>query len=150
MGSNVPIPMEIGSTWGEWTVLRLSHRHPVSGNRYWVCECSCGSTKAVEGSRLRKGKTTKCQRCSGRENGRKGLDTQANTSKYLYAIRCGEYFKIGVTDNVERRVKDMESNCPYPIEILYVMDNEQGAEAMYHEIFEYRHHRGEWFKYDVS
>ena len=146
MGSNVPIPMEIGSTWGEWTVLRLSHHHPISGNRYWVCECSCGFIKAVEGSRLRKGKTTRCQRCSGRENGRKGLYTQSANSKYLYVIRCGDYFKIGVSSNVQRRLKDMESACPYPLELCLVVPNEEGLEEFYHDFYREQHHRGEWFK----
>lgn len=146
MGSNVPIQMEVGAVWGEWTVLGLSHSHPVSGNRYWNARCSCGYEKAVEGSRLRKGKTTRCQRCAGRENGRKGLYTKSKDCKYLYFVRCGGYVKIGVTSDVERRMKDMKTHCPYDMQLLKVEENKEGLEEYYHNLYKDKHHRGEWFR----
>lgn len=140
-----PIEMPIGSQWGKWTVLGLSHSHPISGNRYYDCVCSCGSAQKVEGSRLRKGKSTQCKSCSSRANGRKGLYSKGSSSKFLYFIRVNDYVKIGVSSNPERRLNDLQGSCPYPAEIIWVEENTEGLEEFYHTLYEDRHHRGEWF-----
>jgi len=80
-----------GQKFGERVVLGLSHQHPKSGNYYWFARCSCGREDIVSGTRLKKG--TKCPECSGRINGRKGLDKQAENIP-CYFIRCGDYIKV--------------------------------------------------------
>ena len=48
--------------FGEWTVIRKLQTN-ASGNLLWECKCSCGNLKAISGSELRAGRTTKCSDC---------------------------------------------------------------------------------------
>ena len=67
------------------------------------------------------------------------------SKQHLYVARCGEYFKIGSSDNPERRIKDLQSSCPYPVtleKIYWDRGSEEGAWLNHHED---RHHQGEWF-----
>jgi hypothetical protein len=47
-----------GKTFGKITVIKfVKHKY---GHSYWHCQCSCGNTKTISGSNLRKGLTTSC------------------------------------------------------------------------------------------
>lgn len=131
-----------GQKFGERVVLGLSHQHPKSGNYYWFAKCSCGREDVVSGTRLKKG--TKCPECSGRVNGRKGLYKQAENLP-CYFIRCGDYIKVGSSKNPERRLKDMETNNPYSLQLLFI--DYQNGEKFWHDKLKDCHHRGEWYHY---
>ena len=146
MGKSKEMP--VGSKWGDWEVLGLAYTYLTSRQAYYYARCSCGTEKAINGSSLRTGRSTKCKKCSGRENGRKGLDTQANDSAYFYAMRCGDYVKFGVSDDPEQRLKTLRSANPYDTELIWSEANEEGLENFYHTLYADRHHRGEWFKFD--
>lgn len=96
----------------------------------------------MSGSRLKKG--TRCLECSGRINGRKGLDSK---SKGLpcYFIRCGEYVKVGSSKDPERRFLDMQTDNPYPMELLLV--DYENDEKFWHEKLSGCRHKGEWFNF---
>lgn len=53
--------------FGKWTVLEYAF----SKNRkvFWNCQCECGTIQIVDGYILRKGKSTKCKKCSYEERG---------------------------------------------------------------------------------
>jgi len=129
-----------GKTYGERTVVGLSHQHPKSGNYYWKVVCSCGRESVISGTRVKKG--AKCNSCSGRINGRKGLDKQAENLP-CYFIRCGDYVKIGSSEDPVRRLKDMLSSNPYELVLLHI-DYEKG-EKYWHDKFKWCHYRGEWY-----
>lgn len=64
----------IGKQFGDWTVLnRDFERESENKNRgltphdYWMCSCSCGNIKSVNGTHLRKGTSTNCG-CKHGEN----------------------------------------------------------------------------------
>lgn len=137
----------IGSQYGSWTVLAYAGEKGNGKNTYWTCECSCGTTKDVCGSLLRAGKSSKCHKCAGRKNGRIGLDRMAK--KHLYIVRCGEFFKIGSSDNPDRRIKDLHSTCPYPITVEAILLDRGGEEPEWHEKHRNQHHHGEWFQGEV-
>lgn len=136
--------MTIGEKYGKWTILSFSGLRGKGGNAHWLCRCECGTTKELSGSKLRLGKTTQCHKCSGRKNGRKGLYSMSK--KHLYVIRAGEYIKIGSSDNPERRIRDIESDNPYQIDVLKILENQGHLEQHYHEKHKQYAHRGEWFK----
>lgn len=48
-----------GMTFGKWKVLSIDGRNS-AGNVMWMCECSCGTKKAVNGSMLNKGRSKSC------------------------------------------------------------------------------------------
>ena len=137
----------IGSVYGKWTVTSYSHQVPNSGNYVFNTKCECGTEGKVTASRLKHGKSTQCKVCSGKENGRKGLYNRKGQDD-LYFIRQGDYVKIGVTGDIDRRLKDLQSSNPNPLELLYRGIGEGSDEQMWHDVFEHRHHRGEWFKFE--
>lgn len=65
----------------------------------------------------------------------------------LYFIKQGNYVKIGVTNDIDRRLKDLQSSNPNPLELLYSGIGEGKDEQLWHNVFAHRHHRGEWFKF---
>lgn len=143
MGRKV-IPMEPGSRYGKWTIIEYSHKSPVSRNAYYKARCDCGRVCAVNGSRMRKGKSEQCKSCAAKENGRKGLYGM-NEGKNLYMVRCNEYVKIGVSENVSRRMIDLQSSNPYELELIYEGKGEGILEEAWHTKYANSHHRGEWF-----
>lgn len=55
-----------GRRFGLWTVLGRGIAPPRAGSgrpAYWLCVCSCGLKKAVEGGSLRKGRSLGCRHC---------------------------------------------------------------------------------------
>ncbi len=133
----------IGQKFNKWTVLEFDSKTK-NHNSLYKCVCECGNTSVVKDSNLRTGKSTQCKSCSSRINGRKGLDARAKG--HLYFIRCGEYIKIGCTENVEQRFKHLQNSNPNKIELIKVLIDKGYLESAYHALYkEYRIH-GEWFK----
>ncbi len=131
-----------GKRFGRWRVLSSSHQHPTAGNWLWNVICDCGAESVVEGSSLRRGESTQCKSCGGRENGRKGLYSKSKNQE-VYFIRCGNYIKIGASDDVYRRLRDLQGSNPYPLELIATDTDEE----LWHNIFSHRLHRHEWFKF---
>lgn len=50
----------VGQQFGEWTVLEDTGEITSDRDRYWLCQCSCGTVKKVRGSSLRKGTSKSC------------------------------------------------------------------------------------------
>jgi mRNA-degrading endonuclease YafQ of YafQ-DinJ toxin-antitoxin module len=133
----------VGQKFGKWTVQGFSHKNKQCNSLYH-CVCDCGTTGVVINSSLRHGNSTQCKRCACRINGRKGLNAQSK--EHLYFIKCGEYIKIGSTDNIDRRVKDLRNSNPYPVELIMSMVGQGHREADYHELYKEHRVHGEWFK----
>ncbi len=47
-----------GETYGQWTVLRRAFVQ--SPYRYWLCQCACGTERAVRGVDLRRSVSKNC------------------------------------------------------------------------------------------
>lgn len=138
----------IGNKYHKWYVDSYSHKHSVSGNWYYNCVCECGSKSVVSATNLRRGTSKQCKSCSSKVNGRKGLYAKSRSD--LYVVRCGDFVKIGNSDNVQRRFKDMQTHNPYPLQLLYVGYGEGCDEEMWHNVFKHRHHSGEWFSFKAG
>jgi len=52
----------VGWVFGEWTVLKRGEK-ATSGNYKWLCKCSCGTVREVDGNSLRSGRSTHCRHC---------------------------------------------------------------------------------------
>lgn len=50
----------IGQKFNRWTVVDGPTRTTSDGDRYWLCECECGTRREVRGSSLRKNKSFSC------------------------------------------------------------------------------------------
>ena len=137
----------VGTKYGSWTVLSFSH---IQDNRaksaYWNCKCVCGTEKAVSGTSLRRGQSTQCKSCRGREAAAETQLKYTHNSPHLYIVQCGEYVKIGSATDVKTRVAAIQSANPYEVSCLFIGEGLGHREKEMHDKLKNLHHRGEWFK----
>jgi hypothetical protein len=68
----------------------------------------------------------------------------------LYLIQAGEFTKIGISQNIEKRIKSMETDNPLEIELLFYkkMENVRKVESFLHKQLKEYNVKNEWFKLD--
>lgn len=73
-------------------------------------------------------------------------------NKKLYVMQCNNFIKIGVSDNPERRIKDLQTGNPYEIKLLLAIDDYDayGLENQFHKYFKNINSIGEWFEVDEN
>lgn len=69
---------------------------------------------------------------------------------FVYLITAEQYvgiYKIGLTNDVTRRLNDMQTGSPYTLYAIrsYQVENAVAVEAMLHAFFHKKRIRGEWF-----
>lgn len=66
----------------------------------------------------------------------------------LYILSCNNLIKIGVTNNIDQRVKTLQTGNPHPIIVEYVESRfkPHKAEKYLHRVFQKHCVLGEWFQ----
>lgn len=64
----------------------------------------------------------------------------------VYFVKCGEFIKIGWSENWHSRIKRLNVDNPHSIEILLVLGRPKIFEKTMHRQFAEMRHRGEWFR----
>ena len=67
---------------------------------------------------------------------------------FVYLIKCGEFYKIGKTTNLEKRIKQLTTGNPYPLILvnsIYSLDIDS-LEKSFHSYYRQKRIIGEWFK----
>lgn len=70
---------------------------------------------------------------------------------FLYVAEAGSYLKVGWTKDPERRLRDIQTNCPLPMHFLVVVRAASEHEARRwevecHDALDPWRVRGEWFR----
>lgn len=82
---------------------------------------------------------------------RKPVLVRSNVSGWIYLIKCGEFYKIGVTQKLEKRLNGLKTANPHPLELLKTWKYDPWSlvrkiEKMLHRHYKPYHHHLEWFK----
>ncbi len=92
-------------------------------------------------TKLKKRKTNKTNTNLETEN--------KNTEEgYVYLIQFGTEYKIGTSNNVERRFRQLKTQMPYDGKIIHTITTGDplGIEAYWHKYYDSKRLKGEWFK----
>lgn len=65
----------------------------------------------------------------------------------IYFIRAGKTVKIGVSDNPNLRLRELQTGNPFRLKLLGVMAGEYMVEKELHSLFERFRLEGEWFRF---
>lgn len=73
---------------------------------------------------------------------------KAPVVRYIYLIRCGPYYKIGIATDIPRRLSTLQIGCPYPLKLVKAWPslNPEQDERQIHSLLWEHNCRGEWFK----
>lgn len=91
----------------------------------------------------------------------KKLSELNEAPRFLYVIRClpFNYYKIGITNLLDKRQKDHQTGCPFELKLIFAIEADEadyfGREIAYLEKFFHRNYekhnvRGEWFELTES
>ena len=69
---------------------------------------------------------------------------------YVYVLKAGPYYKIGVSSNVDKRIKQLSALPPFDLELVCLLqpDDMYTLERELHIRFAEKRKRGEWFTLD--
>ena len=67
---------------------------------------------------------------------------------WVYLLKSGDYYKVGHSQELERRVKEIRTTMPEQVTLVHSIrtDDPAGIEAYWHRRFDKRRARGEWFR----
>jgi hypothetical protein len=82
----------------------------------------------------------------------KRVSSKTKRQRYVYVVKCGEFYKVGVADNYKHRIATLQAATPYPIEFVkaWQAKDAEFQERAIHGLLWRFHERGEWFKLPIE
>lgn len=65
---------------------------------------------------------------------------------FVYFIKCGEFVKIGRSEDPSGRLRQLRIGNPLDLTLLHTVPGDVFTEAEFHGKFSKYHHRFEWFR----
>ena len=77
-----------------------------------------------------------------------GVTNTITENGFVYLLIFGQEYKIGCSNNVERRFRELKTQMPYDGKIIHSIatGDPEGIEAYWHKYFKEKRLKGEWFK----
>jgi hypothetical protein len=75
------------------------------------------------------------------------LENRVNITPSIYLVKCNDFYKIGITYNVETRISCLGVGNPYPLELIYSkkLHTAEQVESFLHNKYKEKNIKGEWF-----
>jgi hypothetical protein len=96
--------VNIGMTFGDWSVIDDTPKYDKSGNKCLLVQCCCGTQSVVQLSSLRSGDSPHCIHCRCRRNRAKKPDTHGHTRN------AGKTLEYNVWDGIVQRCTNPNSD----------------------------------------
>ncbi len=70
-----------------------------------------------------------------------------HSSGYVYLLKCGPRYKIGITKDIQRRISELTKQQPFPLELVHcaIGKDHSAKERELHERYSDVRQHGEWF-----
>jgi len=82
-----------------------------------------------------------------KQSRRKEKESQSREG-FVYILKCGPYYKIGLSQVVDRRIEQLSTTPPFDVELIYTIETDDmyDLESFLHNKFSEKRKNGEWFE----